>query len=153
MCNFILFIRWMKEEVKNSRNKLRNYEIEEFRGDLLKATSGALQWLCEASTNGFKSILIHCKKEQDIVDAVASKLNAKEQEIRFTNHMEDCDLLLDGIIAAVPKLPDATTFFIAKKFFDKAYYSNDPVSKQSISSHNPLSISLSSLSSSDNGWT
>jgi len=43
--------------------RFKIHEMEEFKSDLEKTIASAIPWLSAASTKGFKSIILSCKKE------------------------------------------------------------------------------------------
>ncbi|KAL4426902.1 hypothetical protein ABPG74_012902 [Tetrahymena malaccensis] len=126
ICKVVLFLRWLKLEVIKSKQQFKQYEIEEFSNDYLKAQQDALPWLTNSSTKAITLILTNCKKEQDITDLVVKKLNAKEQELRFNSYTEECNTILDEMTKTIDSIPESVSLFIVKKFYDNSYFSNNP---------------------------
>ncbi|EAR82711.2 hypothetical protein TTHERM_01093770 (macronuclear) [Tetrahymena thermophila SB210] len=126
ICKVVLFLRWLKQEVIKSKKQFKQYEVEEFSNDYLKAQQDALPWLTNSSTKALQQIVINCKKEQDITDLVVKKLNAKEQESRFNAYTEECNTILDEMTKTIDNIPESVSLFIVKKFYDNSYFSNNP---------------------------
>ncbi|KAL4465373.1 hypothetical protein ABPG72_016774 [Tetrahymena utriculariae] len=126
ICKVVLFLRWLKLEVIKSKQQFKQYEIEEFSSDYLKAQQDALPWLISSSTKAFSQIVTNCKQEQDITDLVVKKLNAKEQELRFNSYTEDCNTIIDEMTKTIDNIPESVSLFIVKKFYDNSYFSNNP---------------------------